>query len=134
MPSSRMSRRAAAVRSMAGTSRRIISRWPCSQRVRWVPDAATESGNRLVTRARSQKTGAVPRAPRSMPSFMSSTMDAFASGASRSISQENAMPVPINWHGRPRRRHPAGRTQLRTRHANCARRRDSPASAGASIR
>ena len=40
------------------------------------------------------------------------------------------MPVPISWHGRPRRRQPSGRTWLRTTQANSAMRGFSPAPAG----
>jgi hypothetical protein len=60
-------------------------------------------GNVLVTSAAGQKRGGVPAAARSSPSCRSSTMCPDASGAERIAGHGNAMPVPISWHGRPRR-------------------------------
>ena len=78
--------------------------------------------------------GGEPVAARSSPSCMSSTMLPDASDAVASFAHGNAIPVPINWHGPPRRCQPSGRTWLRTAHANSAILCFRPAPGGARIR
>jgi hypothetical protein len=125
-PSSRTSARRRPATARPGARCRIMPRWPCSQRVRWLAAAAAVSGKWLVTSACSQKTGAWPASARSMPSCMSSTRLPVANSA-RSISRQGkAMPVPVSAHGRPRRAAPRGRTQFFTRQANSATRPLSP--------
>ncbi|MNI60561.1 hypothetical protein D3C73_1157860 [compost metagenome] len=109
-------------------------RWPCSQRVRWLVRPSWLVGNWLVTVAAGQNSGGLPSRHSSRPSLMSSTRWPVARLAAVTSCQLNAMPAPINWHGKPARAHPRGRTRFFTRQANSATCTFSPAPAGACIR
>src|ERR1700677_3522773 len=114
------SRRARAIANSRGTFLRIISRWPCSQRLRWVPAPAADEANSLVTVVNGQNSGGCRARVRSRPNFISSTRCALARLADRITFHGNAMPVPISWQGNVSARIPSGRNQFFTRHENSA--------------
>ena len=60
--------------SMRGAWRRIVRRWPCSQRRRCPSAAPVSRGSLPVTWAAGHSRGAAPASARSRPSCMSSTM------------------------------------------------------------